>query len=195
MSFGASRNEMPLREAPKQPAKLASSQRVGSVSGCILSMSQQLPEFEIRPLTADELPSLIDELIALQRRAYSREAEILGRDDLPILRETPEQALTKNLSWHAAMTPEGRPVAATAFEKRGDANFITRVIVDPDWHRRGLGGKLVESIPDGPLEVITARDNPPGVGMYERLGFSRMEEEEPRPGFFTVRYRRERRPR
>nr|WP_280671838.1 GNAT family N-acetyltransferase [Kitasatospora sp. MAP12-44] len=134
------------------------------------------------------------------RRAYAVEAELIGFDDIPALRESlPElRSGAGRLRWLGARTPEGRLVAFVAWqqlagERAGDID-IDRVCVDPDWFRRGLASRLLrhlltELAPDGDALVSTGADNLPAVTLYKGLGFSPTAVVEPVPGLRLARFR------
>jgi GNAT superfamily N-acetyltransferase len=65
-------------------------------------------------------------------------------------------------------------------------------IVAPGAHRRGIGTALVcevLSLGGNRLAIVsTGRDNHPARALYERLGFSEIEDTEVIPGLWVTRY-------
>ena len=54
-------------------------------------------------------------------------------------------------------------------------NFVGGLFVDPAWHSRGLGKRLIESARKrkGPLEVSVFPQNIRAIAFYEREGFTK----------------------
>ncbi|MCP4659076.1 MAG: GNAT family N-acetyltransferase [bacterium] len=70
---------------------------------------------------------------------------------------------------------DGRPVGMVTTTRYADAAWIGNLIVPPESRRRGIGRRLTSSA----LELLTAAGirtvrleaDPPGIGIYRRLGF------------------------
>ena len=133
-------------------------------------------------------PGLLD----LQHAAYRVEAEIIGDDRIPPLRETLDQLLAQPLAWLGAFDDEGLLVGAVAWAETSDELDLDRLIVRPAAHRQGIGRALVKEIltraGERGVVVSTGRDNAPARGLYERLGFTLRGEAEPVPGLWIVTY-------
>ncbi|MEU0430323.1 GNAT family N-acetyltransferase [Streptomyces sp. NPDC006290] len=130
------------------------------------------------------------------RRAYAVEADLIGFDGIPALRESLEEMRAQPLRWLGAVTDDGRVIAFVAWQWSAgeDALDIDRVCVDPTWFRRGLASRLLghlltDLVPSGYVLVSTGADNRPAVALYERLGFSRVGTVEPAPGLKVAQFR------
>uniref|UniRef100_A0AAU2JM72 GNAT family N-acetyltransferase n=1 Tax=Streptomyces sp. NBC_00049 TaxID=2903617 RepID=A0AAU2JM72_9ACTN len=167
-----------------------------------------MPRTHVRPLDlADEATAAAVHRIG--RAAYAVEAELIGFDGIPALRESMEEMRERPLRWLGAVPEAGAvaegpiaggavaegPVAGfLAWEARPDGGVcIDRLCVDPAWFRRGVASLLLrhaltEVFPDRPVEVTTGAANTPAVTLYERLGFVRGPDFSPAPGLLMASF-------
>ncbi len=135
----------------------------------------------------------VAELLALQRAAYAVEAELIGSDAIPPLRDTAETLVAAGLTWYGSRDVTGL-VGAVAVDAGPGLVDLDRLVVAPRAFRRGVGTALVRHVLDlaGPrrVEVSTGRDNTPARALYARLGFVETGEEEVVPGLWVTRYAR-----
>jgi ribosomal protein S18 acetylase RimI-like enzyme len=129
---------------------------------------------EIAPLDLAD-PATAEALVAVQRAAYRVEAELLGTDDLPPLRERPADLRASGERFLGAWL-DGRLVGAVSWKEdpRGTVD-IHRLAVDPGAFRRGIGSALLQAL-DARLEpartvVATGAANLPARRLYETRGF------------------------
>lgn len=130
-------------------------------------------------------------IVALQRKAYKVEADMLGYPDLPPLKETPADIMgsTDNFSGIAS---RGTLAAVISTEDTGDSTLISRLCVAPDCTRRGYGLRLVRHVLDlarGTVMVSTAQANVPALGLYRKLGFETCREWDTQDGLALVTLR------
>jgi len=112
-------------------------------------------------------------IVALQRKAYTVEAELVGYPDLPPLKESPADIIGSTDSFFGIAT-RGRLAAVISTEETGDNTNISRLCVAPDCARRGYGLRLVRHVLEmapGPVTVSTAQANDPALGLYRKVGF------------------------
>jgi ribosomal protein S18 acetylase RimI-like enzyme len=147
----------------------------------------------IEPVDPVTDEALARELLAVQAAAYAVEAELLGDDRIPPLREDLAGLRGAGLSWLAALHPDGRLAGALAWSEDGGTVDVERLVVSPAAHRRGVGTALVQAVLDRaggrPAVVATGRANAPARGLYERLGFVPTGEREVVPGLWVTTYR------
>jgi SAM-dependent methyltransferase len=129
-------------------------------------------------------------VLEIQRAAYAREAELVGFDSIPPLHETLDELQRQPLEW-LGVVEDGVIVGAMAITGEARECDIDRLVVDPMWHRRGIGRRLVQAVTHhAVVTVSTGAANAPAVALYESLGFRRVGETEVAPGFWTVQFER-----
>lgn len=131
-------------------------------------------------------------VVEIQRAAYAVEAELIGFDGIPNLRETVADLRTRaDLIWRGAFV-DGELAATIAWIDEGTVIDIDRLAVDPAFARRGLGRALVRAVPAGrPTIVATGAANAPAVALYAGEGFRPIDETEIAPGVLMAHFRRE----
>lgn len=135
------------------------------------------------------------ELVALQRASYAVEAELIGFDGIPGLRESVEELMAAGLVWLGVLEG-GCLVAALAYARLAGAVDVDRLVVAP-WafrhgHGRALVMALIEREPAGRFLVSTGSRNQPARRLYQSLGFRVVDEREVAPGILVTRYELER---
>lgn len=154
-----------------------------------------MPSPQIRPLdlTDDATAAAVHRI---GRAAYAVEAELIGFDGIPALRESLARMRAQDLHWVGAASAAGELAGFLAWEERADGGVgIDRLCVDPAWFRRGIASLLLrhaltELFPDRPVEVTTGAANAPAVTLYERLGFTRGADFSPAPGLRMASFQR-----
>lgn len=141
----------------------------------------------VRRLTPAEVARRAGELVTLQKIAYAIEAELIGDDRIPQLRETAEELVQADLTWNV-VDAGSQIVAAIAHSETSVGIDIERLVVHPSWHRRGLGRRLVSALGSGKATVSTGRDNPPARQLYESLGFRHVGDDEVLSGLWVSTY-------
>ena len=122
------------------------------------------------------------ELLALQKLAYRKEADLIGSDQIPPLHETLE-ALQQSTETFYGYLLDGQLAGAVSYKREGDLLDVYRVMVHPDYFRRGIARALlqfVEGCEPGIKRIIvsTGSLNAPARTLYEREGFRATSEEE-----------------
>jgi ribosomal protein S18 acetylase RimI-like enzyme len=126
------------------------------------------------------------DILALQRRAYRLEADLIGFDEIPPLRETLAELQSCEESFLGAYA-EGQLAGIVSWKREGDTLDIHRLAVDPSALRRGLGRTLVRaaerSEPDVSRAIVqTGAANAPARALYRDEGFAEIGEREVAPG-------------
>jgi ribosomal protein S18 acetylase RimI-like enzyme len=145
---------------------------------------------DISPLRHND-PVVAMAIVALQRKAYKVEAELVGYPDLPPLKESPADIMGSNDKFFG-IASRGRLVAVISTEDTSDATVVSRLCVAPDCARRGHGLRLVRHVLDlapGPVTVSTAQANAPALGLYRKLGFETCREWTTQDGLALVTLR------
>jgi ribosomal protein S18 acetylase RimI-like enzyme len=124
-------------------------------------------------------------VLDLQRAAYSVEAQLIGSDGIPQLRETIEELRRASLDWIGIFDGTAL-VAGLAHANVVDVLDISRLVVSPGSMRRGLGEKLVrwaiDTVAHDKAVASTGAANAPALALYTKLGFDVVGQEEIVPG-------------
>jgi GNAT superfamily N-acetyltransferase len=144
-----------------------------------------------RKLQPEEVASLAPHLLELQQRAYRVEAALIGDDRIPPLHESVQDLISAQLQW--IVTLDGDRIAgALGYSVEGGSVDIDRLMIDPRYHRRGLGSSLVTEVMslEARTIVATGRENAPARTLYEALGFTHDGDIEPVTGLWVSQYSR-----
>jgi len=129
-----------------------------------------------------------EEVWALQHPAYRLEAALIGVADLPPLQDTVQSLRNCGETFLGFRDDDGELVGAVSYEREGTGrNAICRMMVHPDYLRRGIASALLESLfasaPALTVWTVTAETrNYPAIALYERFGFVRETTFRPVPG-------------
>lgn len=129
---------------------------------------------ELKELNLNEIMKCA-EVLDLQRKSYKIEAELIGTDEIPPLKESFEELQDCGETFIGCYI-EGRLAGAISYKKEGEVIDIHRMMVHPDFFRRGVANKLIsqlEHIGYSEMIVSTGAANTPAVKLYEKLGFER----------------------
>jgi ribosomal protein S18 acetylase RimI-like enzyme len=140
---------------------------------------------DLRPLDLHD-PADVAALLAVQRAAYAVEAELIGFDGIPALRETAEE-LAASTEIVLGRFADGRLVAAVGYERRGDELELCRLVVDPGAFRAGHASALLDAVDAAEpgvsaTRVSTGEGNEPALRLYARRGFRVAGHREVAPG-------------
>ncbi|MGW7100596.1 GNAT family N-acetyltransferase [Streptomyces sp. NPDC054838] len=131
------------------------------------------------------------------REAYAVEAELIGFDGIPALRESLAQLRDRPLHWLGVRGADGLIAGFLAWEEEGDGSVcVDRLCVAPAAFRRGIASLLLrhllaETVPGRRVTVTTGAANSPAVALYDRLGFRRGEDFSPAPGLLMASFTRD----
>ncbi|MGC1206755.1 MAG: GNAT family N-acetyltransferase [Ornithinimicrobium sp.] len=135
---------------------------------------------------------LAQSLWGIQRAAYAVEAHLIGDDRIPVLHESVSDLQSAGVRWMAAFV-DAELVGAVAWSESAEEVEIDRLFVAPRRHGRGFGRALILRVLDRAsprhTHVSTGRDNAPARGLYERLGFTHIDDVEVIEGLWISRYR------
>jgi ribosomal protein S18 acetylase RimI-like enzyme len=139
----------------------------------------------------------VQKLWNMQQRAYRVEAELIGTEDIPPLRESVEQLRICEETFYGYIE-EGELAGAVSFLIEGEKLDIHRMIVDPVHFRKGIASQLLASVHEHgcrKIVVATGSLNEPAVRLYERHGFTLMDKKEVMPGLWLSFFEKTIRPR
>ncbi len=130
-------------------------------------------------------------VVELQRAAYAVEAQLVGSDAIPALRETPEELRAAPERWIGTYD-DGELVAALVYLATPAVLDVSKLVVAPAAARRGHGERLVRRVLDlvpRPTTVVsTGAANVPAVALYRKLGFRAVGDEEAVPGLTVTHF-------
>lgn len=126
------------------------------------------------------------QILAVQLPAYRVEAELIGFDGIPPLRDTAESIMGSEEQFVGFMRGGGL-AGFISYELQEDAVDICRLVVDPSCFRQGIARKLLTHVLQGVGErkkvtVSTGTKNEPAKVLYRSFGFAWKKEIEVAPG-------------
>src|SRR3954451_20299808 len=96
---------------------------------------------EIQRLDLQEQETVL-RILEIQRDAYAVEARLIGSSDIPPLKETLEQLQQSREQFYGAFI-DGTLAGVIAYQIDGDVLDIYRMMVHPDYFRRGITSALL----------------------------------------------------
>ena len=142
-------------------------------------------------------PMVAQIIVALQRRAYRPEAELLKFPELPPLRESPAQVMASEETFFG-LTTRSRLVAIVAIESDTAGTRISRLCVAPESTRRGYATRLLRHAlakATPPIRVTTGEKNEAALALYSSLGFVAERRHQSQEGLALVTLRMDPHPR
>jgi len=125
----------------------------------------------------------------IQRPAYLVEAEMMGFQGIPQLKESTLEIRNSGEVFVGCLD-EDRLLGFISYKKETNTIDIYRLVVDPEHFRKGVGRKLLafllEKYKGLDFVVSTGKANVPAKKLYESFGFIQMEDFEVAPGIFCT---------
>ena len=125
-----------------------------------------------------------EEILSLQKLAYTREAELYGGFLIPPLVETLEE-LKEKFATHVFLkvAVKGKIIGSVRVLERDYTCYITRLMVHPDFQKQGIATKLLLQIERmfscARFELFTGERSVKNIRLYEKLGYKRFKFEKP----------------
>lgn len=124
----------------------------------------------------------ISELYELQLLAFESEAEMIGSRDVPALLETREDNEQDFVNWITLklVRDSGEVIGAIRYRRSGDVTEVGRLMVHPDYRRRGLAQRLMSEVdlacPKEIKELYTCTKSWSNIRLYEKMGYKPFKE-------------------
>jgi len=117
------------------------------------------------------------EILALQKLAYTREAEIYSDFTIPPLHQSLDEIKAEFADqYFLKLCKNGRIVGSVrAYAKEGTC-FIGKLIVNPEYQNQGIGTKLLQEIEKvfyyvTGYELFTGHESQKNLYLYEKNGY------------------------
>ncbi|GKU76372.1 N-acetyltransferase [Paenibacillus sp. L3-i20] len=135
-----------------------------------------------------------NDILEVQLPAYRVEAEIIGFDDIPPLRDTVQSIVDCDEHFVAYVLDEA-VAGFISYEQDDNDIHICRLVVHPNYFRKGIAKQLLAHVLRGPAEgkkivVHTGAKNVPAIRLYVSYGFEEMEHIEVAPEVYITRFER-----
>lgn len=135
---------------------------------------------------------LVVSLFELQRASYLVEANLIGFEEIPPLKESMEEFLNCAETFLGYF--EGEELAgAVSYTIDGQELTICRMVVAPKHFRKGIAQKLLNAVESNIqgisfFKVSTGKDNDPAKNLYLKNGFQFKGDLEVAPNFFISNF-------
>lgn len=121
-------------------------------------------------------------ILALQYLAYQSEAKLFSSSDIPPLKQTLQELRSEYEKGTIlkVVHEDDKIVGSVRAYCDNDTVYIGKLIVHPDWQRKGIGTKLLLEIehryPNKRYELFTSTRSKGNIQLYERLGYKSFQE-------------------
>jgi len=118
---------------------------------------------------------LARQVLAVQRPSYRIESTLIEYPNLPPLFETVAD-LQKSHETFVGYWLAGQLAGVLSYEQIDEGIHIDRLVVHPDYFRRGVGRALLQwletAVPSPHITVSTAAKNQPAIQLYQAQGYT-----------------------
>jgi ribosomal protein S18 acetylase RimI-like enzyme len=134
-------------------------------------------------------PRAASQMLELQKLSYRVEADLIGSDAIPALHENLEQLQETGETFYGFF--EGQElIGAISFKLESQTLDIHRLVVHPNRFRKGIARSLLEFVLKLELNaerciVQTGALNFPAIRLYQKLGFTELEQREVAPNLWV----------
>ncbi|MCZ8517779.1 GNAT family N-acetyltransferase [Paenibacillus filicis] len=148
----------------------------------------------IEPIDLNDMQRVL-EMLSLQQKAYRIEAELIGFEEIPPLFDSPQTLRDAGETFFGAYSEEGRLIGAASCKQGAKELTICRMMVDPDYFRQGIGGRLLKhveqlALPGMRLKVSTGTNNTPAYALYIKHGYEPVQRQLVAPGITLTEFQK-----
>lgn len=136
------------------------------------------------------------QILDVQIPAYKVEAQIIGFDGIPQLKDTVETIETST-ELFIGYIHENHLIAFLSYSKDETEYQICRLVVHPAFFKQGIARKLLKYfmseivVPHEKVIVSTGADNVPAINLYKSEGFAFLKNIEVAPNFYISLFERD----
>jgi ribosomal protein S18 acetylase RimI-like enzyme len=137
---------------------------------------------------------MVQNILDIQIPAYQVEAALIGYWEIPPLKDTVETLKASGESFYGYFEG-GKLLGVISYMIEDDVMDICRLVVHPDYFRRGIGKKLLDYV-EGMKEDITkikastGSKNTPAIKLYKIQGFVECQAIEVEAGFKITEFQK-----
>jgi ribosomal protein S18 acetylase RimI-like enzyme len=141
--------------------------------------------------------NLAEELLSLQKASYLVEAKLINFFEIPPLLETIND-LSECEESFMGYFEAGKLAGAISFTIDRDELTICRMVVHPDYFRKGIAQVLLNEVENSNrgltvIKVSTGKENPPAKNLYLKNGFKLINDIEVVPGLYISNFEKRKR--
>ncbi|MEI4771058.1 GNAT family N-acetyltransferase [Psychrobacillus sp. FJAT-51614] len=130
------------------------------------------------------------EILEIQLPAYKIEAELIGFNGIPQLKDTIHNIMISKEIF-VGYYDESQLTGFISFMITDGLIDICRLVVHPNFFRKGIASALLKYVleikkENQHIEVSTGAKNTPAIQLYERFGFKKINDIEIEPSFFIT---------
>lgn len=134
---------------------------------------------DIHKAEYNDLPKILE----LQYLAYQSEADLFGSRDIPPLKQTLDEVVSEYKNGIILKIQDKEDIIGSVRAMLKDETvFIGKLMVHPNFRRRGFGKKLLLEIekyfPNRRYELFTSSRSKDNIRLYESLGYQTFREKE-----------------
>ena len=135
------------------------------------------------------------QVLTIQLPSYQVEAELIGFNDIPPLKDTVETLQACGETFYGFFC-DGELAGAISYKRELDIIDIHRLIVHPAHFRKGIAQSLLSYLQQAEQDfvkmiVCTGQKNTPAANLYRKNGFVLTQEMEVAPNFFLTCFEKE----
>ena len=146
-----------------------------------------MKQIEITSANASDMPQILE----LQYLAYQSEAELYG-ENIPPLQQTIDELKCEfnQQTFLKATTETGEIIGSVRAKVVDNVAYIGKLIVHPDFRRRGIGKRLMIEIEQlcntAQCKLFTGNKSVGNIRLYEQLGYEKTSEREAGDGLILL---------
>ena len=125
----------------------------------------------------------LEEILKLQYLAYQSEAALFGNKDIPPLTQTLDEVIEEynNGIVLKLIDEEGKIIGSVRANVNEGTVYIGKLMVHPDYRRKGFGKKLLTTIEDffteKRFELFTSTRSKDNIRLYSSVGYKEFKRE------------------